>query len=324
MGAAGDGFRNRVQYLRCQVSSVLCVDVGGTSTKAGVVSGSGEVQAVSAIATRPDTEQYLANLVAMIRATREATGEKLTRMGVAVAGFLDDNRTHLVYNSNISWLEGFPLRQRLQEQFADLDVQLEVDSNAAAMAEYRFGSGRGSERFLCLTVGTGLGVGVTVDGVPLRFAYGCLGDIGHVIVSRDGPLCTCGGRGCAEILVSAPFLAQQYKKMTRSEDAMTLRDVIAEAENRDPIAISVLEGAGGWLGVAIASMANIFFPDHIAIAGGLSAGGDYVLKPAEKVFREAASVLARSKATFTRATLGSMATLVGAAWPFWEERNANG
>jgi glucokinase len=71
-------------------------------------------------------------------------------------------------------------------------------------------------------------------------------------------------------------------------------------------------------------MSNVLFPDHIAIAGGLSAAGDFVLKPAERVFRESASVLARSSASFSKATLGAMAPLIGAAWPFWENRKQDG
>ncbi len=107
--------------------------------------------------------------------------------------------------------------------------------------------------------------------------------------------------------------------MTGRAEELTLRDVIEAAQAGDSSAQSVLKEAGEWLGVAIASLANIFFPDHIAIAGGLSAGGDFVLKPAERVFRESACVLARSTATFTPAALGSMATLIGAAWPFWHK-----
>ena len=297
------------------IAGILCVDIGGTSTKAGVLDQHGEMVLVQSIPTRPDAETYAANLIALIAAIGQSAGCR--QLGVAVAGFLDGDRTHLVYNSNIAWLEGFPLRARLSERFPDLAIEFEVDSNAAMMAEYQLGSGRGSSRFLCLTVGTGLGVGLAIEGVPLRFAYGCLGDIGHVIVDRDGPLCTCGGRGCAEMLVSAPYLAREYQMMAASAEELTLRDVIERGRAGDASAIDVLTRAGEWLGVAVASMSNIFFPDHIAIAGGLSAAEDLVLKPAEKVFRESACLLARSKATFTRATLGSMATLVGAAWPFW-------
>jgi len=305
---------------------VLCVDIGGTSTKAGVVDTAGEVAFLHSIQTKPERESYLAALVKLIRETRQAAASELgcapMQMGVAVAGFLDRDRNTFVYNSNIAWLEGFALRKFLNEQLPDLEIELEVDSNASTMAEYSLGSGRGSQRFLCLTSGTGLGVGMTVDGVPVRFAYGCLGDIGHVIVLRDGPLCTCGGRGCAEIMVSAPAIAERYKIATGAQKDVTLRDVIEQAQAGEPRAISELEAAGGWLGIAIASLSNAFFPDHIAIAGGLSAAGDLVLAPAERVFRETACLLARSGATFTRAKLGSMATLIGAAWPFWEKREA--
>jgi glucokinase len=301
---------------------VLCVDIGGTSTKAGVLRQSGEVEFVSSIPTRPDAESYLHSLASLIERTRAAAtqqGLETNQLGMAVAGFLDPGRDYLLYNSNLSWLEGFPLRRRLTEHFPGWAIELEVDSNAAAMAEGRFGSGKGSKRFLCMTAGTGLGVGMTVEGAPLRFAYGCMGDAGHVIVLRDGPLCTCGGRGCAEIMVSAPVIGERYRQSAGIEQAMSLRDVIEAAEGGSPLAVSVLREAGEWLGIAIASLANLFFPDHIAVAGGLSAAGDFTLRPAEETFRQSACVLARSNTTFTRATLGPTATLIGAAWPFWPE-----
>jgi len=300
-------------------SSVLCVDIGGTSTKAGVLDAAGELHFIESMPTRPDPDSYLAKLCELATRVRNAAIERdyrLTGIGVAVAGFLNPQRDRLVYNSNLAWLEGFPLRDGLARTF-DLPIQMEVDSNAACMAEYHFGSGRGSRRFLCLTSGTGLGVGMTIEGVPLRFAYGCLGDIGHIIVDRNGPLCTCGGYGCAEIMVSAPALADRYAKKSSTSGAASLRRVIEAAQAGDPVAISILKEAGEWLGIAIASISNTLFPDHIAIAGGLSAAGDLILKPAEETFRHSAGVFARTDVTLTRATLGSSATLIGAAWPFW-------
>ncbi|HSU32350.1 MAG TPA: ROK family protein, partial [Bryobacteraceae bacterium] len=246
-------------------SPVLCVDIGGTSTKAGVLNTSGEMQFLNSIPTKPDVESYVRNLVALIEQTIETAKSQhqgMRQMGVAVAGFLDSARDHLVYNSNLPWLEGFPLRNTLAERFPAFAIELEVDSNAATMAEYRFGTAQNSRRFLCLTSGTGLGVGMTVDGVPLRFAYGCMGDIGHVIVLRDGPLCTCGGRGCAEIMVSAPVVAERYRTNAGIESEQSLRDVIEAAEAGNPAAIAVLREAGEWLGIAVASMANMLFPDH--------------------------------------------------------------
>jgi glucokinase len=151
------------------MTSILCVDVGGTSTKAGVLHERGEAEFVNSISTKPDAESYLDSLAALIERTRATAlqqGFVTEQLGVAVAGFLDAERERLFYNPNLSWLERFPLRRRLAERFSDLAIELEADSNAATMAEYRFGSGRGSNRFLCVTAGTGLGVGMTVEGAP--------------------------------------------------------------------------------------------------------------------------------------------------------------
>lgn len=306
-----------------QEKSILCVDIGGTSTKAGIVDSAGKLGLIESIPTRgPDAASFAAEVCLLIERVRNAAlsqGHSLAGLGVAIAGFVDDDRQHLLYNSNLPWLEKYPLRDYLASRF-DLQVELEIDSNAACMAEYCFGSGRGSQRFLCLAVGTGLGGGMAVNGHPLRFAYGCLGDIGHVIVQPDGPICTCGGRGCAEILVAAPVLAEKYRERHGNDSTASLRDVISAASAGDELAVSILREAGEWLGIATASMANILFPDKIAIAGGLSEAGDLVLGPAEQLFRRSASEFAREQASFTRAALGSMATLTGAAWPFLDRQ----
>ena len=300
----------------------LCVDIGGTSTKAGILQTDGNLVFVDSIPSLPHIEDYFQSLVRLIRSVRErAEGQGLqtvSEMGVSLAGFLDDARTHLVYNPNLSWLENFPLRHRLSKVFPDLQLELEVDSNAAALAEYHLGSGRGARRFLCVTCGTGLGVGMVVDGQPLRFAYGCLGDIGHVIIKRDGPPCSCGGIGCAEAIISAPNLARQYRELTGMDESATLRTVIERANAGDRQAMDVIRNAGEWLGVAVASMANILFPDRIAIAGGLSSALDLLAEPTRRVFQESASIIARSRTTLEIATLKSNASLVGAAWPFWK------
>lgn len=283
----------------------------------------GELAFVDSIPSRPDPETFVNRLCDLVSQTMDAAQTEPARLagiGVAIAGFLDPTRDHLVYNSNLAWLENYSLRSRLSDRFR-MPVELEVDSNAAAMAEWWFGSGRGSHRFLCIASGTGLGVGMVIDGAPLRFAYGCLGDIGHIIVERGGPLCTCGGYGCAEIMVSAPAVAERFRERAGLANPATLRDVIEAARAQNPIAISLLQETGEWLGIATASLASTFFPDHIAIAGGLSEAGDLVMNAVERSFATHAGTFPRSQTTLARATLGSRATLVGAAWPFLQ-RNA--
>lgn len=299
---------------------VLCADIGATSTKFGISNGREPVDVLASIPTRGPAEAFVESMVQavdkMLHTIRSGSASILG-LGVAVAGFLDESRGSMIYNSNLPWLEGYALHQHLASALK-MRVELEVDSNAAALAEQRLGAGKGSARFLCLTAGTGLGVGMIVDGEPLRFAYGCMGDAGHIIVERDGPLCTCGGRGCAEILISAPVLAEQYRAERGGEQPISLREVIEAARNEDSIAAGILERAGEWLGIAAASLANIFFPDRIAIAGGLAEAGSIVIDPLMHSFQNAASDFVRNRTTLSRAVLGARATLTGAAYSVFD------
>jgi glucokinase len=302
--------------------SVLCVDIGGTSTKIGVFDSCERVQILDSIATRGPAEAFADSLCQTIRQTwknASRTDAGFLGVGVAVAGFLNDNCDRMIYNSNLPWLEGYPLRDRVANEL-DTRVQLEVDSNAAALAEQHLGVGRNSPRFLCITVGTGIGVGMIINGEPLRFAYGCMGDAGHIVAQANGPLCTCGGHGCAEILVSAPVLAEEYRIKTGVQIAVSLRDVIEAARAGNRIAIGILERAGEWLGISTASLANVFFPEHIAFAGGLAEAGDLVMNSFERVFYYSASKFARDQVTLSRAKLGAMATITGAAYSILDRR----
>jgi len=274
----------------------------------------GTISRLDSIPTGPDGEQFFPALTGLIQRTLKDA--EPIGIGIAVAGFVDAERTHLAYNPNLPWLEKFPLKKQLGEQF-DLPIELEIDSNAATMAEYRFGFHEVPERFLCVTAGTGLGVGMTVKGELLRFSYGCMGDPGHLIIDRCGPVCSCGGRGCAEAIISAPALAERYRLATGDESRVSLREVIAAAERGDTSALEILREAGVALGVTLASLAHTFFPDEIALAGGLSAAGDAVMGPLLETFREVASDRARAETRISRSFLGPSATLIGAGWPFW-------
>ena len=300
--------------------SVLCVDIGGTSTKVGIFDCGGQARLLESIATRGPAESFVESLSETLKRARQsvATADVLG-IGIAIAGFLNQDGDRMIYNSNLPWLEGYPLRDRLASEL-DVCVRLEVDSNAAALAEHHLGVGRGSARFLCLTVGTGLGVGMIINGEPLRFAYGCLGDAGHIIVQANGPLCTCEGRGCAEIFVSAPVLAEKYRVKSGVQNSLSLRDVIEAARARDEIAITIIEDAGEWLGIATASLANMFFPEHIAIAGGLAEAGDLLPNSVKRTFDYSASKFARDHARLSRATLGAMATMTGAAYSILDRK----
>lgn len=285
---------------------VAGVDIGGTTTKLALIDSGGEVEGLRSI---PTESADAGEFVERLRCAVEEAAWRVDRVGVAVAGFVNAAHDRLEYNPNLPWLQHYPLRDALEQRLG-LPVVLEVDSNAAALAEWRFGAGRGSDRFLCLTAGTGLGGGMMVEGKILRYAYECLGDVGHVIVEPGGPRCTCGGLGCAEAMVGAEAVTTRFRKAGGS--AKDLREVIEQARAGDGRATRAIEDAGRWLGLALATLGNILFPDRIAIAGGLSEAGELLLEPCRRTFRENASPFASGRAEVVRAELGWRATLVGA------------
>jgi glucokinase len=287
----------------------LGVDIGGTNTKVALVSDSGDVAAIERFPTGLDQAALIANIR---EAANRCRGDfAILGVGVGVAGFINAAHDRLSYNPNLEWLVGYPLRQTIAEALG-METTLEVDSNASCLGEYHFGSGRGSKRFLCLVSGTGLGVGMVIDGALVRFMGECVGDAGHVVVDPNGPECPCGGRGCAEAMVSERTIVQN------AQSGATLRDVMESARQGNPRSIAALAAAGRAMGVAMASLSQIFFPDRIALAGGLAEADDLVLPAAEAEFRRTVNSEARAQVKVVKAALGWRATVVGAAAPWFQ------
>lgn len=287
------------------------IDIGGTTTKTAVVTADGRVLGLRRMPTEcGGIGEFLDHLASLIATVRESEQCEIGALGVAVAGFLNSARDRLAYNPNLPWLVGYPLQEELARRF-DVPVILEVDSNAAALAEWRFGTGHGSDRFLCLAAGTGLGGGMIAGGEILRFAYECLGDVGHVIVEPEGTPCSCGGKGCAEALVGAPSVVNRFRQAGGS--AEELREVIEQARAGNSVAIRTIVETGRWLGLCMATLATIFYPDRIAIAGGLSEADDLLLDSVTRAFHATASPFAYERATVVKAALGWQATLAGMA-----------
>ena len=281
--------------------TVCAVDIGGTWTKIGLVDERGDVRHFSRVPTAGPADRFSALLIGQI-------GESVARepgveaIGVSVAGFIDGGRSRMTYNPNLPWLVDFPLQAALRDAFG-IPVRIEVDSNAAALGEYRFGHGAGARRFLCLTIGTGVGGGFLIDGQPARFTGECIGDVGHIIVEPGGPLCTCGGRGCAEAVLTAPAI------LLASGTAAGSLEELAPRREMDRFFIA----AGHQLGLLAASLASIFFPDCIALGGGVPAASHLVIEGVREAFERSAGDWARANTRIVQAKLGPLAPLIGAA-----------
>ena len=310
--------------------SILAIDIGGTNTKISLVSQGKVIGDVVTISSNghSDLDQYTDALLVATNKVKAAFDDYFIEgIGVGVAGFVDDAHSRMVFNPNIGWLENFPLAEYLRNAF-ERPVFVEVDSNAAALAEAMYGNGQGSQRLLVLAVGTGLGGGMIVNGEILRISIQCLGDVGHVIVEPGGQQCLGGCRGCAEAYVSGPALenramglAKQYPtselgKLFIAHDQITGREVISLANNGDEYATTSIETLGYYLGLAITSMVPIFSPDTICIAGGISEAGSILINATQKSFHENVGPDYGKEVEIKKAYFGWQAVLIGAAAAF--------
>jgi glucokinase len=308
----------------------LGIDIGATTTKLAVVRKDGTVEHSRTLPTRPEVDglpfgNRLLGEARAVMGSCEAEGWPVAGIGASVAGFVDPDHTRMTFNSGLPWLEGYDLRQALAEG-TGLPVTLEIDSNAAALAEAVLGAGQSSRRLLVLAIGTGLGGGMTVDGRLLRIANECLGDIGHVVVEPGGPACASGCRGCAEAMTSAGRLVEYWLEARRAGRPSSIatdvaggvgaRQVIEGARAGDGAAVEAIGRLAHYLGIAIASMVPVLAPDMVLLAGGIAEAGPALLRGTEASLRGVCGPVYHAGLRLDLARFGSRAGLVGAALPW--------
>jgi len=266
-------------------SVALGVDIGGSRTKVGLVSQAGEVVYLHELATRVAPEsprRFIAVLLSSMRDALHQAGGPVLGIGLAFLGWLNKGRTGPYFCMNAPALHDFNFKALIEDEFR-LPVVVRDDVTAHTLAEYRFGSGRGCRRFMCLAMGTGLGAGVMVDGRPLDFTGGCAGDTGHILLRPGGPQCTAGCRGCAEALIGVAGIERLAREVYRVPRSAA--EIIQGAANgSDPVAVPVMREIGMYTGELLASLFPIFVPHRIALTGGTAKAGEVLLAAARERF----------------------------------------
>src|SRR5512132_3318921 len=302
-----------VAYLPRNVTEkrVVGVDVGGTKILAGMVDPAGRVEQRRERPTALDSQDRLIEEIG--DAAEELLDDSVAAVGFGLPSRIDQQTGRVDGSVNVP-LENVALRDPLANRLGR-PVTLENDGNAAALAEYRAGAGRGARTMVMLTLGTGVGGGVVIDDKLLRDG----GELGHTVLVYDGIPCqgTCTGRGHLEGYVSgtaAMKLAQEA--FGPAVDAHRLVRLAAEG---DATAVEILDGIGRKLGAAIGSFVNIFRPQLVVIGGGFASAGDFLLEPARETMRREALAPAGDRVEIVRAELGTAAGVIGAALVAYDE-----
>ena len=305
------------------------VDLGATHIKSGVSSATGELSHAGRVdtpaASRPEpiAEALIDAIKPCIHAAKN-DGLEPRAVGVVMPGLLEADGRTVRFAANLPALAGFALPAYLSERL-DLPVVFDADSNGAAWGEYRFGAGRAVERLVVMTVGTGIGVGVVIDGALVRTSNGTAGSLGHLIVDPAGPRCACGARGCLERRAgwrgiedtiheeSAKEPQSQLAVALRSGDTIDGERIRAALDVGDPIAVTVVERCGYWLGVGMACLAVLFSPERIVLGGGLSGLGQPLVDAARNAMRQVGGAAFVDSVDVGLAELGNHAGVIGAA-----------
>ncbi|MEO8126181.1 MAG: ROK family protein [Bryobacteraceae bacterium] len=291
------------------------VDLGGTNLRAASVDKHGKMlQKISGstdLASGRDA--VIGDMVEAIRKLKSQAGSlRLAGVGIGVPGFILMDQGVIVGSNNLPQFEGFPVRDEI-ERHLGTQVILENDANAAALGEKWIGAGTSVADLVLLTLGTGIGGGIITDGRVLHGQVGMAGELGHITVVPNGNPCGCGNYGCLEKHASALAIVNMARMMSLG-DEVTSEDVFNMAAAGDPKAKMIFHTMGISLGVALATLINIFnFPLYL-LSGGVLAAWDQFAPAMFDEVEKRSFTYRHSKTTITKATLGNEAGLYGAAY----------
>jgi glucokinase len=296
--------------------TVIGVDLGGTKILAGLVSSEGKVLAHREHATPVESEDAL--LDALEAAVRELLDTSVAAVGFGIPSQIDQRTGTALGSVNVP-LRGVPFRDKMAARLG-LPVGMDNDANAAAIAEWQVGAGRGTTDMLMLTLGTGVGGGLILGGKPYRGWFGAGAEIGHMVIVHDGAPCRCGGHGHLESYVSGK--AADELAQAAFGPAADAHRLVRLANEGDARAIELLKGVGEKLGSGIAGLVNIFNPELVVIGGGFAAAGELLFVPAQAIADREVLVSIRDSYRVVRAQLGTSAGMIGAAMVGFEALDA--
>jgi len=256
------------------------IDVGGTFAKIGLVAPNGDVVRSEQIPTDPAAgpAHFIRRAAAIVKAW------KFGSVGLGLAGGVDARTGTLLFVPNLKGWSGFPFKKAFSRSLG-VPVVVDNDANVAVWGGYQVALKGRPRTVVGVTLGTGVGGGLVIDGRLHRGATGSAGEIGHMTLELNGPLCHCGRRGCLEAYVGTYAILRQAKAlMRRAPSPLTPKAVADAALAGDAGALKVWDTVGTRLGQGLASLILVLNPDAVLVLGGVARAGKLVLDPVRRVF----------------------------------------
>ena len=310
---------------------VVGVDMGGTKILAAVINAEGEIVQQAKTATKPKKGPHTV-IKRIARCIREAIdsaklkSSQIHAIGIGSPGPLDPETGVIIFAPNLGW-SNVPLKAKLE---ANLRIPTFVDNdvNVGTLGESAFGAGQGVKNLVGIFVGTGIGGGIILDGKLFHGLNKTAGEVGHMIVKANGPRCGCGNFGCLEAVASRTAITRdlqkaiikkgQKSKLTKLNggklDQIRSQAIAKAVKRGDKLTIKVMQRAGKYLGISVASIVHFLNPEMVVLGGGvIEAMGDNLLDPIRQAAAKYALPTTMDGVQVVEATLGDNAGVIGAS-----------
>jgi glucokinase len=297
--------------------AIGAVDIGGTKIAVGMVDEEGRVLSRTECATDP--ERYadgVENIAGMLRKSAHEAGVEISGIGIGSTGPVDPFKGEF---GDVDFLPGWRQKKPVADLACMFNVQvaLENDGDAAALAEAGWGAGRNKSRLIYVTVGTGIGGGIVLDGKLYRGVDGAHPEIGHQVIDPSGPQCSCGFFGCWESLAAGPAMPAWLESQAPLDYAhrknLTAKRIFELARQGDEWACRAVERETHYLGIGLANLINLFAPDAIVLSGSIMKSAVLFLDGIRSVISRGCRFVPYEKTELALASLGEDTNLIGAA-----------
>lgn len=328
-GESSGGKRPELLELIPDSKYIIGVGVGRSKTNVLMMNLAGDVFIREIMETGGTVvpEVWISRLIRVIENVIRESGlpeKRILGMGIGMPGILDEDSGKVLFSPDFKW-ENVDMLTPIRERFK-MDITIENANRALAMGEYYFGAGVDSRNFLVVNLGHGIGSAIMREGEFYRGSSGSSGEIGHIILEKNGPKCNCGNKGCLEAIASGNAIARDAKIAVLEGNASKIMELVNGDINRieaktvfeaahlgDQMAIQITERAMQYIGIGLANYINLLDPDLIILFGGLTNAGDIFLKKIKEVLRERQMKFAGRQVKLVISQMGENGTAVGSA-----------
>jgi predicted NBD/HSP70 family sugar kinase len=327
------GRKPKLYILNKSIGHVIGVDVGGYNIRVVITDIAGDVIGQLKEKNNFSSDgalliERVAALISQVKNSVDIDDSALFGIGMSISGVIDYNEGKSIYCPNIGGLNDFPVKSFMETKMG-LPIFVDDSVRCMAIAEKHFGAAKDYDNFLFVSLGKGIGVGIYIDGKVYRSSTGLAGELGHITVAEDGPLCNCGNRGCLEAIASGPGIIRRAREGIESGiitsltsfsagdfERLTVEMIAEAAKQGDKFAYHIINRTGEYIGIAIAAALNLFGSELVVLGGGIAGSGDIMTEAIKRTVQLRALGVISSRVKTVESSLDEFVAARGAATKF--------